>query len=466
MTEFGPIAARNACGKPAGPHVAAFTCSLPFLLTARGRLCRHRTKRRPPSPGKGHRGNAPCPHTHIGNGPNLPQTRPVIQTPKPARRVRPVDHGARPATGGRALLALAAAIAVPAFAAPTEWRGFAGETQNAMPDAVEPMPFERAGHSFPGSAFYYLDDAPELTGARSAFDASRGAGFGGGDDAERGAHVFNPLEVMSGDPARAVEIHAAGPAARAFRSGGSGLDRARALQCLTQAIYYEAASESIGGQKAVAQVVLNRVMHPTYPRSVCGVVYQGSERRTGCQFTFTCDGSLARKPSAGGWARARRIATEALAGDVYAPVGYATHYHTTWVNPYWAPSLDFIGTVGAHRFYRWKGAAGQPGAFRTSYIGGEIVPRPGPRSALPDLSTGSASASNADGADPVALARAFEEARAKAAAQAGRKPPAPVYAPQIEAAGGDARFVADKLPGAGSVRPEYANAGQWKDDAR
>lgn len=348
--------------------------------------------------------------------------------------------------GGKALIALAAAVTVPAVAAPTPWTPFsllADKAEAAPQDEL--MPFEQAGLSFPGSAFYYLEDSPQMA---YEFDAA----FANVDVA---GDYFNPLEVMSGDPSLAVEAHDAGPAARGFRSGGSGLDKARALECLATAVYYEAASESIGGQKAVAQVVLNRVMHPTYPSSVCGVVYQGSERTTGCQFSFTCDGSLRRKPSTGGWATAMRVAREALSGDVYAPVGYATHYHTTWVNPYWAPSLDFLGTIGAHRFYRWKGAAGKPGAFSTAYVGGEPLPKPKPRSA-------SAPPPEDDPLDPVALARAYEEARKKAESDA-KAASAPRYTPAIEAAGGDAQFRAEKLPQSGTVRDEYANAGKWKD---
>jgi hypothetical protein len=126
----------------------------------------------------------------------------------------------------------------------------------------------------------------------------------------------------------------------------------RALECLTQAVYYEARNQSDDGQRAVAQVVLNRVRHPAYPNSVCGVVYQGSERVTGCQFTFTCDGSLGGEVDAYSWERARRIATAALRGNVYRPVGLATNYHTTAISPYWAPSLVPQITLGDHIFYR------------------------------------------------------------------------------------------------------------------
>ena len=147
-----------------------------------------------------------------------------------------------------------------------------------------------------------------------------------------------------------------------------------AIDCLTAAIYYEAASESIDGQQAVAQVVLNRVRHPAYPNSVCGVVFQGSQRATGCQFSFTCDGSMARRPSTSGWAQAQAIASMALAGHVETAVGLATHYHTVWVVPYWSGSLTKLRTIGAHIFYRWAGVNGTLRAFTNKYSGFEKMP--------------------------------------------------------------------------------------------
>ena len=181
-----------------------------------------------------------------------------------------------------------------------------------------------------------------------------------------------PLQFREIAPQDAVAINAAvpvstlpNPAARPFGTAfATPADRLRALECLTAAVYYEAAVESTDGQRAVAQVVLNRVRHPAYPRTVCGVVFQGQERATGCQFTFTCDGALRRTPSAAGWARARRVAEEALAGHVYKPVGWATHYHTNWVVPYWSSSLVKLGNVGTHIFFRWEGGWGKPAAFR------------------------------------------------------------------------------------------------------
>lgn len=152
--------------------------------------------------------------------------------------------------------------------------------------------------------------------------------------------------------------------------------RERAQKCLAEAVYYEAGSESGEGQRAVAQVVLNRVRHAAFPHSVCGVVYQGAERTTGCQFTFTCDGSLARVPNRFGWRRAMEVAERALNGEVYSPVGHATHYHAAWMTPYWAPSVAMVGRIGGHIFYSWKGVAGSAAAFTQAYAGVETLKQP------------------------------------------------------------------------------------------
>ena len=166
------------------------------------------------------------------------------------------------------------------------------------------------------------------------------------------------------------------PAARPFSLATGGTEsRSRALECLTSAIYYEAGQEPLAGQQAVAQVVLNRVRHPAFPASVCGVVYQGSTRTTGCQFTFTCDGSLARAPERSSWNRSREVASAALNGFVQPAVGNATHYHADYVAPYWAPALAKISAIGAHIFYRWSGGWGLPTAFTKRWSGREADPR-------------------------------------------------------------------------------------------
>lgn len=184
-------------------------------------------------------------------------------------------------------------------------------------------------------------------------------------------------------PQAAVALNAAMPvsaapvvAARPFRIGeASSETRAAATDCMTAAVFYEAAGEGDAGQAAVAQVVLNRLRHPAFPKTVCGVVFQGADRRTGCQFTFTCDGSLSRLPSEGGWARARRIAQQAIGGVVDENVGLSTHYHTRWVAPYWRTDLTKLALVGAHIFYRWQGGWGTPKAFSGRYGANEALPQ-------------------------------------------------------------------------------------------
>ena len=160
-------------------------------------------------------------------------------------------------------------------------------------------------------------------------------------------------------------------AATPFVLKASAAERARALLCLTQAIYYEAALEPTPGQEAVAQTVLNRVRHPAFPKSICGVVFQGSSQLTGCQFSFTCDGSRARPPIEPFWSRARGVAERALAGHVMAPVGLATHYHADYVLPRWGPTMVKIRQFGSQIFYRYPGPMGQPDSYRERYIGGE-----------------------------------------------------------------------------------------------
>ena len=182
------------------------------------------------------------------------------------------------------------------------------------------------------------------------------------------------IATASPDTAFAAAVPAIAPP---FPSARSVDDAGRAAECLTAAVYYEARSQSEDGQRAVAQVVLNRVRDRAFPNSVCGVVYQGAERRTGCQFSFTCDGSMNRPRELGAWDRARAVAAAALGGSVYAPVGAATSFHTTSILPWWASSLARITTVGAHVFYRWQGALERALTFRQAYAGVEPGVRAG-----------------------------------------------------------------------------------------
>lgn len=215
---------------------------------------------------------------------------------------------------------------------------------DVLNDAASYDPGESAGDNFPGSAFFYAQGAFSPASGRSTNDS---------------AHV---TALSTSSAALAMPF-----------KGATAVDRYRATNCLTSAIYYEAGNEPDDGQRAVAQVVLNRVRHPAWPHSVCGVVYQGSERGDmRCQFTFSCDGAMARMPNNISWARARRVAMQALAGAVYAPVGLATHYHTLAVHPNWANRLTPVAVIGAHIFYRWQGTNGTARAFSASYTGREL----------------------------------------------------------------------------------------------
>ena len=132
-----------------------------------------------------------------------------------------------------------------------------------------------------------------------------------------------------------------------------------AVRCLTLAIAYEAGNEPQVGQEAVAEVILNRTRHTSFPRSVCGVVFQGSARSTGCQFTFTCDGALSRQLPARSIEASRRIAVAALEGGLSPHVPGALNYHANYVQPVWASTLDRVARIGAHIFYR-PAALGAP----------------------------------------------------------------------------------------------------------
>lgn len=191
------------------------------------------------------------------------------------------------------------------------------------------------------------------------------------------AHGNSARSVLAPDSARlrnAAVPFATGPIAIAspFAFKGSAEDRSQAQRCLSTAVLYEAGDDT-RGEKAVAQVILNRVRHAAFPGTVCGVVYQGSQRATGCQFTFTCDGSLRRQMPEAAWRRARDVAERALAGEIDETVGLATHYHTDWVYPYWSPQLRKLARVGTHLFFGWPGGWGGPNAFQRKYRGNEAT---------------------------------------------------------------------------------------------
>ena len=186
------------------------------------------------------------------------------------------------------------------------------------------------------------------------------------------------LSQLAADDAQArnaaVGFAAAGPGkATPFSFRGSSADRARARDCLALAGMAEAGGGD-GDQRAVMQVILNRVRHPAFAKTVCGVVFEGSQRPTGCQFSFTCDGSLARRYSDAAWRAARARADEMLAGAIDATVGNATHFHANYVYPWWSDKLDKVAQVGPHIFFRWRGFWGTRNALSGRYGGGEPDP--------------------------------------------------------------------------------------------
>jgi hypothetical protein len=146
--------------------------------------------------------------------------------------------------------------------------------------------------------------------------------------------------------------------ARPFRLRGA-LEESRDLECLTQAVYYEARGEGAAGQEAVAQVVLNRTRHPAFPKTICGVVFQGAADG-GCQFSFACDGSVRHRVEPGAWRRAEKIAARALDGFVMAEVGNATHFHVASLSTNWGPGLLRVAQIGAHVFYSLSGRHAAP----------------------------------------------------------------------------------------------------------
>ena len=136
----------------------------------------------------------------------------------------------------------------------------------------------------------------------------------------------------------------------------------RQLDCLTAALYYEARGEGQAGMEAVAQVIVNRARHPDFPKSLCGVIYQGAGRGRGCQFSFACDGSMRRRTEAALWDRARAVAERAMEGPVSSTVGTSTFFHATRISPNWR-GLQRVATVGRHVFYRHAGARGSGANF-------------------------------------------------------------------------------------------------------
>ncbi|MFZ5749321.1 MAG: cell wall hydrolase [Pseudomonadota bacterium] len=325
---------------------------------------------------------------------------------------------------------IGAALLVSLIGAGFSAQALAPHDRRAVP-APRPQGYEADDH-FPGALYYTAVDD----------DAAYQPGATGTAPLPEGDVPDIPVDTS---------IHAAAP----FAPAGSAADRDRALQCLTDAIYYEAANEPDAGQRAVAQVVLNRVRHPAFPATVCGVVFQGSERR-GCQFSFACDGAMARAPARAAWDRARKVAADALQGSVFAPVGLATHYHTYAVKPAWNRSLVMTGVFGAHFFHRWKGWWGTPAAFSQRYRGQEPLPGPHP-AAEPTVVAPQVAAANAPAAGPSPSPAAHGATRP---AKTDATPPDEIQPEWRQSGTVQPRYAADPQ------LPESTILDKWKDTGR
>ncbi|PZU61556.1 MAG: cell wall hydrolase [Brevundimonas sp.] len=278
------------------------------------------------------------------------QTRAISAADRVAK-VKPVHAAA--AFGGLVGLAIGAAYLGGVAAQETTLRAQAERIQGATAAGFTEEALSAAAGGLDPSALAIARRHDPYTSAGSA-ERDR--------QAELLAARLEQLRANPGDPnLRRASLSAPTPA-QPFRMDHA-LDASRDLDCLTQAVYYEARGEGRDGMSAVAQVVLNRVRHPAFPKSVCGVVYQGAARRTGCQFSFTCSGVMRGRVNQAAWNRARDVASKALSGGVYAAVGNATHFHTTGVSPAWRGSLVRVSQVGSHLFYRFGGRSGSRGAF-------------------------------------------------------------------------------------------------------
>ena len=122
--------------------------------------------------------------------------------------------------------------------------------------------------------------------------------------------------------------------------------------CLTEALYFEARGETVKGQFAVAEVILNRVSSPSFPDTICGVINQGTGRKFACQFTYTCDGraEVIREPKA--YEMVGKVAKMVIDGLPRTLTDGATFYHTKAVRPRWSRVFERTATIGVHHFYK------------------------------------------------------------------------------------------------------------------
>ena len=200
-----------------------------------------------------------------------------------------------------------------------------------------------------------LGDNPDGTPIQVAsIDPSQSAALGAIDQV-----VPMPPTPMMATPALAYarETTAPTPADLSIDKFGHQ-DSAKDINCMAEAIYFEARGETYRGQVAVGQVVMNRLAHPIYPKDICQVVFQNQQMHNACQFSFACDGIPETVNDPKSWKQADAIARGVISGSLYLPeVGKATHYHANYVYPDWAPRLKRVTKIGHHIFYQFKRTA-------------------------------------------------------------------------------------------------------------
>ena len=128
-------------------------------------------------------------------------------------------------------------------------------------------------------------------------------------------------------------------------------DYQKAKYCLAEAVYFESRDQPDKGQRAVAQVIINRVKSPHYPSTICGVIYQNAGHRNACQFSYTCDGKTERVTEHDAWTHAQKVAEQAIEGESHVNIGNALFYHADWVWPSWRHEMHRVGQIGEHIFY-------------------------------------------------------------------------------------------------------------------
>lgn len=249
---------------------------------------------------------------------------------------------------------------------PTEFTPNAPPSLEGLNDAVKETRLyfgaELFGNSLDDMKPWAVGEAPILMGPRPGADPDMKQTATAPANAAPGVTVAGKGEV-TGEGRR--------PKSPAERLNLSSAKRAKAEKCLANAVYFEARSEPVRGQIAVAQVVMNRVFSGYYPSDVCGVVYQNAHRHLACQFTFACDGIPDIVTDQESWVRAQRIARETLDGKLWLPeIAKATHYHASYVHPYWVRAMRKNAKIGLHHFYRprkWGDGSDEPSWGSATY---------------------------------------------------------------------------------------------------